>query len=59
MPKLAICTESETNLFYLATGLILSLRRILPLYDAEIFFFSISAARQLNWLGLNPEPTNC
>ena len=39
MPKLAICTESETNLFYLATGLILSLRRILPLYDAEIFFF--------------------
>lgn len=39
MPKLAICTESDATLFYLAKGLILSLRRILPLYDAEIFFF--------------------
>ena len=58
MPKLAICTEIDTKLFYLAKGLILSLRRILPLYDVEIFF-SILAARQLNWLGLNPEPTNC
>jgi hypothetical protein len=51
MPKLAICTGSDTNLFYLAKGLILSLRRIVPLYDAEIFFFDLGCTPQeLAWL---------
>jgi hypothetical protein len=51
MPKLAICTESDTNLFYLAKGLILSLRRILPLYDVEIFFFDLGGTpTELAWL---------
>lgn len=51
MPKLAICTGSDTNLFYLAKGLILSLRRVLPLYDADIFFFDLGCTPQeLAWL---------
>ncbi len=51
MPKIAICTGSDTNLFYLAKGLILSLRRILPLYQGEIFFFDLGCTQQeLAWL---------
>jgi hypothetical protein len=51
MPKLAIFTGSDTNLFYLAKGLVLSLRRVLPLYDADIFFFDLGCTQQeLAWL---------
>ena len=51
MAKIVICTGSDTNLFYLAKGLILSLRRILPLYDAELAFFDLGCTSQeLAWL---------
>ena len=51
MAKIVICTGSDTNLFYLAKGLILSLRRVLPLYDAELAFFDLGCtANQLAWL---------
>ncbi len=51
MPKLAILTGSDTNLFYLAKGLLLSLRRVLPLYEADIFFFDLGCTQQeLAWL---------
>lgn len=51
MPKLAICTASDTNLFYLVKGLILSLRRVLPLYQAEVVFFDLGCTqRELAWL---------
>jgi hypothetical protein len=51
MAKLAICTGSDTNLFYLAKGLVLSLRRVLPLYDAELVFFDLGCKPQeLAWL---------
>ena len=51
MGKLVICTGSDSNLFYLAKGLVLSLRRVLPLYDAELAFFDLGCTRQeLAWL---------
>ena len=51
MAKIVICTGSDTNLFYLAKGLILSLRRILPRYDAELAFFDLGCTSQeLAWL---------
>ena len=51
MPKLVICTGSDTNLFYLAKGLILSLRRLPPFYDAELAFFDLGCtAQELAWL---------
>ena len=51
MPKIVICTGSDTNLFFLAKGLILSLRRVLPLHQAEIVFFDLGCTPQeLAWL---------
>jgi hypothetical protein len=51
MGKLVICTGSDSNLFYLAKGLVLSLRRVLPLYDAELAFFDLGCTQQeLAWL---------
>ena len=51
MAKIVICTGSDTNLFYLAKGLIHSLRRVLPLYDAELAFFDLGCTSQeLAWL---------
>jgi hypothetical protein len=51
MSKLVICTGSDSNLFFLAKGLILSLRRILPIYDAELVFFDLGCTPQeLAWL---------
>jgi hypothetical protein len=51
MPKIVICTGSDTNLFYLAKGLILSLRRVLQLHDVELAFFDLGCTQQeLAWL---------
>lgn len=51
MPKLVIVTGSDSNMFYLAKGLILSLRRVLPLHDAELAFFDLGCTpRELAWL---------
>jgi len=51
MPKLIICTGSDSNMFFLVKGLILSLRRVLPLHDAELAFFDLGCtANQLAWL---------
>ncbi|MCA3358956.1 MAG: hypothetical protein ING02_13255 [Roseomonas sp.] len=51
MPKLVIVTGSDSNMFYLAKGLILSLRRVLPLHDAELAFFDLGCTPQeLAWL---------
>jgi len=51
MPRLVIVTGSDSNMFYLAKGLILSLRRVLPLHDAELAFFDLGCTPQeLAWL---------
>jgi len=51
MPKLIICTGSDSNMFFLVKGLILSLRRVLPLHDAELAFFDLGCTlTQLAWL---------
>jgi hypothetical protein len=51
MPKLVICTGSDSNMFFMAKGLILSLRRILPRQDAELAFLDLGCTPQeLSWL---------
>jgi hypothetical protein len=51
MAKIVICTGSDTNLFYLSKGLILSLRHVLPLYQAEVIFFDLGCTQlELAWL---------
>lgn len=51
MSKLIVCTGSDSNMFFLVKGLILSLRRVLPLHEAELAFFDLGCtATQLAWL---------
>ena len=51
MSKLVIVTGSDSNLFFLVKGLILSLRHVLSLHDAELAFFDLGCnPKELAWL---------